>query len=134
MISMLMNLFFSVCASASNSNLRIEKPLQINGQTKFTVIRSGNISSETMTQMEENSPFCAIENYKLRNLKFKAGQKIKASVIKISFPNQSIQRFTITDNSNYTVFCDFTGKMNFDESKVVREINSQLAGLMKIAD
>lgn len=134
MLSVLISLFLGIIANASNSNLKIEKAFKVDDKTKFMVIRSGDVSAETISQMEEKSTYCAIENYKMHSLKFKAGQNIKASIKKISFPNQSIQRFSVASNSNYAIFCDFTGKADFDESKVIVEINSQLIGLMKVSE
>lgn len=121
-------------ASFASTSLKIEQSMKIDSKTKFSVIRSGQISQETITQMESHKPYCAIENYSLKKLNFKKGEVIKAAIRKLSFPNKNIHRYSIVDNRNYSIFCDFTGLAAFDETKVVAEMNSNLSGVMTVVE
>ncbi len=114
--------------------LMFERFVKIESETKFTVFRSGRISQENPDQMEMDSPYCAIENHKLKSLTFKKGQRMAAALRKLSFPNEQVRRFQIFEDSSYGVFCDFTGVKEFAESKIVAEVNTQFAGSVKLAE
>jgi len=131
-IAIVVTLFSSICFA--ETNLTVEKSVRVSSKTKFSVIRTGQVSQENITQMENGESYCAIENFSLKNLNFKKGDVIKASIRKLTFPNKSIRRYSVVDNRNYSIFCDFTKLTTFDENKVVAEINSYLSGVMKVVE
>ena len=106
--------------------------LQISKNDKFISFRDGKRKAATITDLEAGGSYCALENIKLQNLKIKTTKKANLKIEKIEVPNQQVNRFSVLENSNYNIYCDFTADADFKMAKLIEKINQHMAGFLRV--
>lgn len=106
--------------------------LQIAKSNKFIAFRNGRRTTANISDLEAGGSYCALENIKLQNLKIKTTKKANLKIEKVEFPNKEINRFTVLENSNYSIYCDFTAESNFKMANLIDLINKHMAGFLRI--
>ncbi|WP_409477745.1 hypothetical protein [Pseudobdellovibrio sp. HCB154] len=111
---------------------RIAYAIKFDKDQKYMSFRNGKRGYETSTQLEAGGSYCAIENIKLQKLSIKPKKKFTTKIEKIDFPNKEVQRYSVINNRDYNLYCDFTADADFKQSLVIEKINQHLNGWLKI--
>lgn len=110
---------------------RIAYALKLDKDQKYMSFRSGKRSYETSTQLEAGGSYCVIENLKLQKVTIKPKKKFTTKIEKIDFPNKAVQRYSVIENRDYNLYCDFTADTEFKQSLAIEKINQHLNGWLK---
>lgn len=111
---------------------RMTGTINFDKNQKYMSFRNGKRGYETTTQLESGGSYCAIENYKLQKLTIKPKKKFTSKIEKLTFPNKSVHRYSIINNRDYSLYCDFTADADFKESLALDKINQHLNGWLKL--
>lgn len=111
---------------------RIAYAIKIDKDQKYMSFRNGKRGYESTTQLEAGGSYCVIENIKLQKLSIKPKKKFTTKIEKIDFPNKEVQRYSVINNRDYNLYCDFTADADFKQSLVIEKINQHLNGWLKI--
>ena len=114
-----------------NAKARIQA-LQIGKTHKFLSFRNGKRTPADITDLESGGSYCALENIKLQNIKIKTTKKANLKIEKIEFPNEQKNRFKVLENSNYSIYCDFTADSDFKMALLIEKINQHMAGFLRV--
>lgn len=106
--------------------------LQVGKTQKIISFRNGKRATANNTDLEANGSYCALENYKLQNLKIKTTKKANLKIEKLEFPNKDIIRYSVLENRNYSIYCDFTADKDFKVATLIEKINQHMAGFLRI--
>ncbi|AZZ37378.1 hypothetical protein CIK05_11435 [Bdellovibrio sp. qaytius] len=114
-----------------NAKARIQS-LQVSKVQKFISFRNGKRASANVTELEAGGSYCALENFKLQDIKIKTTKKAVLKIEKLEFPNAQINRFSVLTNSNYSIYCDFTKDPDFKMASLIEKINQHMAGFLHV--
>lgn len=106
--------------------------LQVGKTQKIISFRNGKRASANITDLEANGTYCALENIKLQNFKIKTTKKANLKIEKLEFPNKEVIRYSVLENSNYSIYCDFTADKEFKVAALIERINQHMAGFLRI--
>lgn len=106
--------------------------LQVGKTQKFISFRNGKRASADITAFKAHESYCALENIKLQNLKIKTTKKANLKIEKIEFPNEQKVRYSVLNNKDYAIYCDFTGDKDFKVAALIEKINQHMAGFLRI--
>lgn len=106
--------------------------LQIGKTQKIISFRNGKRATSNITDLEANGTYCALENIKLQNLKIKTTKKANLKIEKLEFPNKEVVRYSVLENRDYSIYCDFTADKDFKVAMLIEKINQHMAGFLRI--
>jgi len=106
--------------------------LQVGKTQKFISFRNGKRATASMTNLEASGSYCALENIKLQNLKIKTTKKANLKIEKIEFPNEQKVRYSVLENRDYSIYCDFTADKDFKVAALIEKINQHMAGFLRV--
>lgn len=119
-------------ASERTEQMRAQKSVILDRDSKFSIFRDGNKTRESLADVEGKYAYCAVENIKLAKIKWKKKQDLVVRFKKMEFPNSNIVRYSLVENEDYNIFCDFTATTDFVETDLVKQVNRQFKGWFRI--